>query len=444
MGITRNNQTGQIRVSKFFTRVTILACLPLLAGWSILDEIKGKIAEFTDEVDKIEDRIEISGKVSNRSGRDGPIVAVLLEMSGGYPRLTSDYQVSGNGAYRFFTGPGTYTVRAFVDINNDGVLQEDEPATYLGEDQGLEVEFELEKKINKKLQTLIIKQPLQESFSSNIVYDNYRALENIGRVVKLSDPMFSRTYATMGLWRPLTFSEKVGGGLFLLDEWRRNRIPVIFVHGINGTPLDWKHVIKALDREKFLPVVLYYPSGLPLDVVSEFMLNLVNKLQSKHGFGEFYIAAHSMGGLVTRSFVRKYLSGENPARIGMVMTVNSPMMGIESATRVNYLPQMVRVVPAWRDVAAGSDFIKALHKWSWPRDIPYHLVFSYLEDEAGDGVVPLKSQIPLSLQKEASGMYGFRAEHAELLKKRHFRREFNSILLDNLRKSQGLDLAASD
>lgn len=419
-------------MSNLSAKTVLLLSLPLLAGWSVLDEFRNKFEEFTDQVDKIEGRIEISGTVSNRSGRDGSIVAMLLEMGGGYPRLISDYQVSANGAYRFFAGPGTYTVRAFVDINGDGVLQEGEPGTFLADAQGLEIEFELKRKRNKKLQTLVIEKPLEQSFSSNIVYDNHKALQNTGRVTRLSDPMFSRAYANMGLWRPLTFSEKVGGGLFLLEQWREKRIPVIFVHGIKGTPLDWERVIKRMDRDNFQPIVMHYPSGLPLDIVSEFMLNLVNRLQTKHGFGEFYVVAHSMGGLVTRSFVKKYLAGDNPARVGLVMTVNSPMLGIESATGVNYLPREFPVVPAWRDVASGSDFIEALHEWPWPRDIPYHLVFSYLEDQAGDGVVSLHSQIPRSLQKEAAGMHGFEAGHAELLKKKEFTREFNRILHDNL------------
>lgn len=430
-------------MSHLSAKIGLLLSLPLLTGWSVLDEFKNKFEEFTDQVNKIEGRIEISGKVSNRSGRDGPIVAMLLEMGGGYPRLISDYQVSGNGAYRFFAGPGTYTVRAFVDINGDGVMQEGEPGTYLADAQGLEIEFDLQSKRSKKLQTLVIEQPLKESFSSNIVYDNHQALKNTGRVARLSDPMFSRAYASMGLWRPLTFSEKIGGGLFLLEKWREKRIPVIFVHGIKGTPLDWERVIKRMNRDHFQPIVMHYPSGLPLDIVSEFMLNLVNRLQKKHGFDEFYVVAHSMGGLVTRSFVKKYLAGDNPAHVGLVMTVNSPMLGIESASGVNYLPQEVPVVPAWRDVAAGSDFIEALHNWPWPQDIPYHLVFSYLEDQAGDGVVSLRSQIPRSLQKEAAGMYGFEAEHAELLKKKEFAREFNRILLENLQHRGAAVVASS-
>ena len=427
-------------MSNNYLKYVFIASTLLIAGCSVIQNIE----EFTQQVETIDETTDISGKVTNESGRGGPIIAALLKADDNFVRVVSDYQVSGDGSNKFFALPGTYTLGAFVDTNNDGIFQHGEPSTYLGENQGLPIIFELEKDRPKKMRTLTIKKASPQSRSEKIVYNTGKALANIGRVVKLRDPMFSRDYAELGLWKPLDFTEKVGGGMFLLSKYREGRVPVVFVHGIKGTPLDWKHVIKGLDRTKFQPVVLHYPSGLPLDMISEFMLKAVNKLQSKHGFDEFYVVAHSMGGLVTRSFVKKYVTGDNPARIGMVMTINSPMMGIESAAAgVKYTPVQF-VVPVFHDVAYKSDFIIALHEWRWPQDIPYHLVFSYYEDEANDGTVSLDSQIPRSLQNEASAMYGFRAEHAGLLKKSQFTRKFNSILLDNKLRRDAMELAAID
>ena len=429
-------------MSNHYSKYAFVAGALLMAGCSAVQEITEQVEEFKEQVKAIEDTTTVSGRVDNRSGQNGPIVAALLKQDGNFVRVLNEYQVSGNGTYKFFTAPGTYTVSAFVDINKDGAFQDGEPATYLGESRGQLIEFELTKGRDMQLRPLVIEKALQQRVSSRIVYDTEKALENIGRVVKLGDPMFSRGYAEMGLWKPFDFSQEVGGGMFLLSKYRKGRIPLVFVHGIKGTPAEWKYIIKALDRKKFQPVLLHYPSGLPLDIVSEFMLKAINKLQNKYGFDEFYIAAHSMGGLVTRSFVKKYLAADNPARIGMVVTINSPMMGIESAvTGVKYMPI---VVPVWRDVAFDSPFIRALHEWPWPPDIPYHLVFSYLEDEAGDGVASLQSQIPRSLQKETSGMYGFEAEHAGLLKKRYFSREFNDILRQNLLEKEARAFAVLD
>lgn len=402
----------------------LILSVVVLSGCSIINEVK-------QQVETIDQRASISGKVVNQSGQKGPILATLLKSDGNFVRWVDDYQVSANGAYKFFTLAGSYTVGAFVDLNNDGEYQANEPATYLGENASLPSMFTLRANKNKKLQILTIKQTLAPEGSSRIVFDSRKAQQNIGRVVSLRDRMFSSDNAVLGMFRPLDFAEQVGGGLFLLRKYQPGRIPVIFVHGINGSPTDWKAPIKALDLNKFQPFVFYYASGLPLDMVSEFLLQAVNKLQSRHGFAEFYLAAHSMGGLVTRSFVKKYVARENPAKIGLVVTVNSPMKGLKSAqTGVKYFPI---VVPAWRDVAYKSKFVRALRSWPWPQDIPYHLVFAYLSDEAGDGVVELESQIPRSQQKEATRIYGFEGGHAELLRDRKFVAEFNTILSSGLK-----------
>lgn len=419
-------------MGKSFMKYWIILVTMAISGCSVIDQVKQKVVDVRQQVETIDKRASVSGKVVNRSGQDGPILANLLKSEDGFMRWIDEYPVSANGAYRFFGTPGSYTIGAYVDVNRDGKYQASEPATYLGEKQNRPSLFQL--RANKKvvLQTLEVKNTLAPKLSSDIVYDSNRALENIGRVVSLRDRMFSRDNAQLGMWQPLKFSKQVGGGLFLLKKFRRGRIPVIFVHGINGTPLDWKVPIKALDMKKFQPVLFYYASGLPLDVVSEFLMKAINKLQSQHRFAEFYIAAHSMGGLMTRSFVKKYVASRNPARLGLVMTVNSPMKGLKSAeTGVSYFPI---VVPAWRDVAYKSDFVRELQAWPWPRDIPYHLVFSYLSDEAGDGVVELDSQIPRALQREASAIYGFNGGHAEVLRDREFVTEFNAILANSLKR----------
>jgi pimeloyl-ACP methyl ester carboxylesterase len=404
---------------KYLLILAVFIC----SGCSVIQEVR-------QQVETIDQRASISGKVVNKSGQRGPVLATLLKSEGNYVRWIDEYQVSANGAYKFFTRPGVYTVGAFIDLNDDGEYQTNEPATYLGENKSLPSMFTLRKRKNKILQTLTISKTQDAKRTSLIISDTNKAMKNVGRVISLRDRMFSRDNAVLGLFRPLDFSEQVGGGLFLLRKYRQGRIPVIFVHGINGTPTDWKAPIKALDLNKFQPFVFYYASGLPLDMVSEFLLQAINKLQSRHRFPEFYIAAHSMGGLVTRSFVKKYVARENPARIGLVMTVNSPMKGLKSAqTGVKYFPI---VVPAWRDVAYKSKFVRELQAWPWPGDIPYHLVFAYLPDEAGDGVVELESQIPRSLQKEAAGLYGFEGGHADLLRDKEFVADFNEILANSL------------
>jgi hypothetical protein len=163
-------------------------------------------------------------------------------------------------------------------------------------------------------------------------------------------------------------------------------------------------------------------------MISDYMLKAVVGLQDKHGFNQMIVVAHSMGGLVTRSFVKKYVDKfpERKDNFRLVMTINSPLGGMHSATSgVNHSPI---VVPSWRDVADNSEFLNDLHEWIWPQDIPYYLVFSYKPGDDNDGVVGLNSQLPLKLQSEATRMFGFNNTHVGTLHDDAFIELFNEIL----------------
>jgi pimeloyl-ACP methyl ester carboxylesterase len=251
---------------------------------------------------------------------------------------------------------------------------------------------------------------------------------NTGSVVTLDDPRFGRENYAMGLWKPVDFLNQAEGGLFFLQEYQQNKLPVILVHGVNGGPLDWENVITGLNKEHFQPLVAYYPSGLRLDMISDYLVEAITMLQEKHGFSDYAVVAHSMGGLVTRSFVKKYVrhSKENSQKLKLVMTVNSPMAGMSAAAAgVEHSPI---VVPSWRDVEPNSEFLKDLHTWEWPKDIPYHLVISYTDGKSSDGVVSLQSQSPMRLQSEATRMYIFNDDHVGTINNDKFIETLNMVL----------------
>jgi hypothetical protein len=253
-------------------------------------------------------------------------------------------------------------------------------------------------------------------------------------VTTLDDPRFIRDNYKMGLWRPFDFLDVAEGGLFFLQEYEQGKVPVLFIHGVLGGPTDWRTAIESLDRERFQPWVFFYPSGLRLDMISDYLVEAVSRLQNKYSFERFNVAAHSMGGLVTRSFIKKYVAHApgNSSRLGLVMTVNSPMAGMgAAASGVKHSPI---VVPSWRDVEPGSAFLQDIHAWNWPEGIPYHLVISYKDGKSGDGTVPLQSQVPLKLQSESTRMYVFNNDHVGTINDQDFLALFNGILKDNNEK----------
>jgi pimeloyl-ACP methyl ester carboxylesterase len=368
----------------------------------------------------------IQGRIHIASGSEAPVYVLLFEKRGFSPQLVRNYVLQGEGEFRFYAQQGTYFVAAFQDINQDSLYQQSEPAAlYGGEGLFNASPLNLFSRGLIELEALTLKGPIRQQLNqNNISFDVNQ--DHTGEIVSLDDPRFSREIATLGLWKPLSFIDQVGVGLYLLAPPSEDRIPVIFIHGAGGTPIEFAALTDSLDGVGFQPWVLHYPSGLRLDIVSDYLVKSINLLENKYPFKSFYLISHSMGGLVMRSAVKKYLSSEHQSVIGLAMTINSPMDGMASAKfGVSSSPI---VVPSWRDIAKSSSFIRNISDWPWPEEIPYHLVFSYENGKGDDGVVDLESQIPLSLQSEATRLYGFNAGHASILREPAFIRTFQHIL----------------
>ena len=198
-----------------------------------------------------------------------------------------------------------------------------------------------------------------------------------------------------------------------------------------------------MDRTRFQPLMIYYPSGLKLDIVSNYLVSGVASIQNRYGFKRFIIAAHSMGGLVARSFVRRYLQ-QYPNRsnyLAGMITINSPLSGMPSASYGAVSPV---VVQSWLDLVPGSQFLQTINNWNWPVDIPYYLIFSY-GSGSSDGVVPLEQQLPMKQQLEAARVYGFNNSHMGTLSDPGFIRLFNTILSSHNRSARRVNnVAAGD
>ncbi len=389
------------------------------------------LAKIEDQALYIDRAAEISGKVKIESNKKGPVITLLFREDNGSITLINQFTVTSDGAYKFYVTPDKYLVAAFIDSNKDGEYKLGEHATYFGIETGKPTVIAANISENITVKPLVIKHALKSKGNYKVDDQLNKITKSIGNIVSLKDPIFSDENASMGMWRPIDFINEVGGGLFLLDKYQENKIPILFVHGINGHSGTFSELIKNLDTKHFQPWVLYYPTGLRLDMVSDYMVKAINSLHSKYRFKEIYVIAHSMGGLVSRSFIKKNTSSKHPVKIKFYMTINSPQMGMDSAiSGVKWSPI---VIPVWRDMASNSEFIKDLHKWTLPKTIPYYLIFSFSPGEEGDGVVPMKSQLTAKLQAEAFDVYGFNATHTDLLKEKRFIKHFNKVMENTLK-----------
>ncbi|KKL07087.1 hypothetical protein LCGC14_2589530 [marine sediment metagenome] len=398
--------------------------------WLCLCLFGCSLGEINRQSKQIDDFAKIEGRVLNQSAtqnQQAQMYVLLFQENAGVLELMNRYAVTPRGDYIFHLLPGEYTVAAFADDNLDVQYLRGEPAVYLGMESGRPERFVMQKGEHKVLPTLVIERAIVHSPLTPTTTNFSPVVANIGKVISLDDPIFSSANAKMGLWRPVDFLETVGGGMYMLQDYQPNKIPIIFIHGINGHSAMFSDMVAAIDRTRFQPWVLYYPSGVRLDMIRDYLLRAVNELQAKHQFQQFYLVAHSMGGLMARSFVQQYQQNPNGATLGLVVTVNSPLAGIDSAaTGVRTSPI---VLPVWRDVASNSDYIKKIQAERWPEAVPYYLVFSYQQGKDGDGVVPMRSQLSLSLQQAALAIVGFDAEHTAILKEPVFIEWFQQLLV---------------
>jgi len=98
-------------------------------------------------------------------------------------------------------------------------------------------------------------------------------------------------------------------GLYFLQPYDPDRIPVVFVHGLISTPFDWVQTINGLQadpelRKRYQFWVFAYPTGNPV-LYSALRLReelaKVDKLYPNHK--DYVLVGHSMGGLLSQAQV---------------------------------------------------------------------------------------------------------------------------------------------
>lgn len=391
-------------------------------------------------------------KLSEPDGRD--LVVVLFRYRSGpadrYENwtLVDHFVTERPGRWFFYVSPGTYLATAFEDTNHDRVFSPDEPVLRPTAHRNVfqcgpgEVKRDLDLVVPSTgritdLGSLDITK-LQARSATEQLHASMGQAITIGDITNLQDERFSRENASKGLWRPFDFIWETKPGIFFLEPYDPAKTPVLFVHGINGTPIDFSHLIEHLDRRKFQPWVFYYPTGGYLRRLGAYLNQIVTKLREKHGFRCLIVVAHSMGGLVSREFILRNADGSSEPLVPLFVSLATPWGGHEAAQiGVEYIP--TTPVQVWYDMSPGSRFLTGLYytdpaKHSGRRQLPrgtaHHLIFGFLPAESGDGTIPLKSQLRWQAQQEAARLYGLEQSHTDVLLAPETTKLLNAILAD--------------
>jgi pimeloyl-ACP methyl ester carboxylesterase len=365
---------------------------------------------------------KISGTIISESPRKKPILVALYTEDKEILRYNVKYK---SGHYEFFALPGTYYIAALEDANEDLIFQHDEYVGVYGAPTPIKVAAG--SNIDNIDVTLI--SPEKAKVAMPQIYkrpEKTRKIEpkdvHFGEIVKLDDPRFSDENGALGLWEPFRFINEIGAAIFFLEPYDPEKIPIIFVHGAGGHPGQWAYLIEHIDRTRFQPWLVYYPSGLRLGILGNSLGQRISNMKEKYKFDNIVIVAHSMGGLVSRSAINCLSQMKYPGSIKLFVSISTPWGGHSAATQgIEHAPA---VVPAWYDMAPDSPFIASLHETPLPEDTDFYLLFSY-KRRAGmsnlfkggnnDGVVTLRSQLLSPAQKEAIKVYGFNEDHVLIL-----------------------------
>ncbi len=302
----------------------------------------------------------------------------------------------------------------FEDKNQDLTLQADEAFSVINlRDHKDKSTIETTLSINEKaLPKAFVDRPLSSLLKIEL------DLVDIGTVVNLTDPPFEKDNAELGMWQPLTFLLENNAGLYFLSEYDPNKIPILFVHGINSTALDFAPLIEKVDKSKYQIWVFNYPSGLSLSLNSKGLNNLLHTVTTEYKIKQMHVVAHSMGGLIVANSMRQCRIGQLCHFINSITTISSPFGGVGSAKQgVEYSPV---VMPAWVDLNPDGKFIADLFTDNDKIHTPHFLAFGYnsgdlFNTDSNDGVIDLSSQLSRQAQLHAEQIRGYDENHLSIL-----------------------------
>jgi len=406
--------------------IFITFIVPLITSCSFINiiEQQEKAAEFC----------QLTGTIATeKASKNSLIIALLRHKSGPLTNkdnwgLVDHYVLAKPGQWGFYSRSGTYFLTAFQDINNNKIFERDEPA----------IPFNSEKKFicaaneHKSGIKLVIPDQGRIPGDAPVDISNLQARSKaeqlnvslgqslaIGEVISLEDQRFSRENASKGLWAPFDFIWESKPGIYFLQPYDKNKIPVLFIHGINGTPTEFSFFINNLDHSRFQPWVAYYPSGSKLNNIATHLNRTVIQLKAQHHFKRIFLVAHSMGGLVARGMILENNKTIQEKLYSLFISISTPWNGHNAAKIAQYA---FAAAYSWLDITPGSQFLsglfykknKSIHL-HLPTNISHHLIFTYLTGESDDGTISIESQLRSEAQKNADHLYGFLQSHNGIL-----------------------------
>ena len=413
-----NDGRGKMRTSfPLITRVGLVSAMLLVVG-CMFGDLKKEIQE-----EKI--TYSLFGRVEGISRTESDVFVLLYAKTDNGLQFDRYTLPVDTNTYSFIVTPGTYWVVGFKDQNRNQRHDPGEPVGAWGRPDEIivtgEVKTEASKEALDDLDIRLAPGPFPLAGVAVTVEDftlMSSSLYKLGQVASWSDPVFDDNHGSTGFWKPMTFLRDQGVGIYFMSPYDPQKIPILFVHGAAGTPRAWEPMAASLDLNRFQPWVFYYPSGLRLDQISTALNVMVQRLQADYGFERMGVVAHSMGGLVSRSFILKHMIIDGLGTVQVFVSISTPWGGVPMAAEgVKNAPE---AIPSWHDVVPKSKFIQQVFDDTLSPQVPHYLLFGYqgkcsMFMANNDGTVEVSSQLDLRAQKDAKDVRGLNEDHMSIL-----------------------------
>ena len=399
--------------------IILMLYLSAIMNGCIFKDLKEELAEFDQSY-------AIAGKISNHEQATGPVLVILYSHSEEPKTVQQIVFTEATGDFSFLVTPGSYSLAAFADTNSNMAWDMGELAGRYGAPDEIVIPPQDRCRTSEDRDVIGLEMVLNRPVGFYPTFPRWttpassgaKSLVRLGTIAELDDSIFAQENGSLGYWKPATFLKELGFGIYFLEPFDPAKIPVLFVHGAVGTPVGYSPMVDAMDRDQFQPWFFYYPSGVRLTSVADALSETMVMLRKAYAFNTLAVTAHSMGGLVSRAFIKSYSQTDNPADINLFVSISTPWGGSRMAAKG--AEEAPVAVPSWHDMGPDSDFIRNLFAAPLPAGVSHHLFFSFKGDCSlfmanNDGTVELESELDYRAQREARTIIGLNEDHGSIL-----------------------------
>jgi len=386
--------------------------------------------KLNEEVSESLASTSLVGQIATASPEKGVIVVAAYSLKDGKRKIAHYTVLHEAGDFELMVPEGNYVVCAYRDQNSNLVYDDGEPGGQYGDPKlvaapaggvVLEINFGIPEKDD------VIDLP--RGFEISPDKPSKLLSRQAGAIVTLDDERFSEENGSKGFWAPLDFYKEIGGNIYFLEKYDPRKIPILFIHGATGTPKGWKYFINNLDRKRFQPWLFYYPTGARLKITAYLLFWKLYNLQIKYKFDTLYITAHSMGGLVARSFIMDY--GRHASYVKLFIALATPWGGDRMAEYG--VKQSPAVIPCWIDMQPEGEFFQSLYRGKLPPTVSFYMFTGHRGSRNpfrsnNDGTISLSSLMDLRPQTEAKMNYAFNEDHASIVNSPAVLAQYNTII----------------